>query len=757
MSRKKSSPQPPGPFASLFQDDGGSGKGKRRRRGGGFRGIFILLLLGLGLGVIGFIGGSVFYAAKALAFDLDQLDEVPERTLVYDRKGELLGHVSGHGENRLVVPASEVSENFIKALLAREDSRFYEHGGVDYRGVVRATITNLKAGGMEQGASTLTMQLARNAFEMREKTLNRKMLEVAIAKRIERNFEKDEILGFYMNRIYFGSGLYGIERASQGFFMKPASELTPGEGAMLAGIIRGPSLLNPFRSMENAEDTRDEVLARMVADGTLNEEQSNAAKAEVIALRPPDQRLATGSYVLQTVFDLLANYLESEEEVQFGGLRVYTTLDSNLQEAAEKALDSHLTAIENQSGYRHPKRADHKEGESTKYLQGSVVTLDNSSGAIRALVGGRKFADSSFNRAYKARRQAGSTFKPFIYAEAMQRAGMLPGVYVSDDPIRIQHGGGPVWAPKNSDGTFTGLQPAAIGLIRSRNTMSVRVGQIAGIENVRKMAYDMKFGEIPDSPVIFLGAFDTTPFTMTSAFSTLGAKGVNYMPFLIDRVEHRDGRILYEEKPEGVQIFPESIAWVTSDILSKVMDEGTGRAARSAGYTAPAKGKTGTTNDYRDAWFVGYTDKITTGVWVGLDQPKTIMDRGYGSTLALPIWTEVMKKAEEDYPAARIPAPEGSANAVLCRECGLLQSNRTRNPYQMLLPPDMRPRGSCRGHGGGLFTNNQGMPQAFPVPGDGQQPAPGFPPGMQPPPEESGIGKAIRGFGRFLFGGDPQR
>lgn len=754
MSRKKSSPQSPGPFASLFHDERGTGKRSRKRRGGCFRRLFSLSVFGIALSAITYIGGSVYYGAKALTFDLDKLDEVPERTLVYDREGELLGHVSGHGENRLVVPASEVSAHFIKALLAREDSRFYEHRGVDYRGVVRAAITNLKSGGMEQGASTLTMQLARNAFEMREKTLNRKLLEVAIAKRIERNFEKDEILGFYMNRIYFGSGLYGIERASQGFFMKPASELSAGEGAMLAGIIRGPSLLNPFRSIENAEDTRDEVLARMVADGTLTEEQSNAAKAEVITLRPPDKRLATGSYVLQTIFDLLARYLESEEEVKFGGLRVYTTLDSNLQATAEQALDSHLTEIENRPGYRHPKRAAHRKGESTKYLQGAVVTLDNSSGAIRALVGGRKFGDSSFNRAYKARRQAGSTFKPFIYAEAMRRVGMLPGVYVSDDPIRITHGGGPVWSPQNSDGTFTGLQPAAIGLIRSRNTMSVRVGQIAGLQNVRNMAYSMKFGEIPDSPVIFLGAFDTTPFTLTSAFSTLGAKGVNYTPFLIDRIEHRDGRVLYEEKPAGVAIFPESISWVTSDMLAKVMDEGTGRSARSLGYTAPAKGKTGTTNDYRDAWFVGYTDKITTGVWVGLDQPAKIMDRGYGSTLALPVWTEVMKSAEKDYPAARIPAPEGTTNTVLCRECGLLQSNRTRNPYQMLLPPDMRPRGTCRGHGGGLFTNNRGLPQAFPVPGEaGAQ----LPPEMRPPPEESGIGKAFRGIGRFLFGGDPQR
>ncbi|MDF1824285.1 MAG: PBP1A family penicillin-binding protein [Verrucomicrobiales bacterium] len=756
MSRKSPSQHPtdpPGPFAGLFQDSQGSGRSPGKK-GGCLRGFLILCIIIVGVSGLTYLGGTAYYGGKALTFDLDKLDEVPERTLVYDRENKVLGHVSGHGENRLVVPASEVSDHFIKALLAREDSRFYEHGGVDYRGVVRAAIKNIKSGGMEQGASTLTMQLARNAFEMREKTLNRKLLEVALAKRIERNFDKEEILGFYMNRIYFGSGLYGIERASQGFFMKPASELNAGEGAMLAGIIRGPSLLNPFRSIESAKDTRDEVIARMVAEGTLTEEQSIAARSEEIVLRPPDKRYATGSYILQTVFDLLSRYLDSEEEVKYGGLRVYTTLDSNLQAAAEKSLDSHLTSIENRSDYRHPKRSQHKKGESTKYLQGSVVTLDNSSGATLALVGGRNFGDSSFNRAYQAKRQAGSTFKPFVYAVAMDRGGMLPGVYVSDDAIRLQHNGGPVWSPKNSDGTFTGLQPAAIGLIRSRNTMSVRVGQIAGINNVRSLAQTLKFGEIPDSPVIFLGAFDTTPFTMTSAMSTFGAKGVNYTPYLIERIEHRDGRVLFQNEVKGASIFPESVAWVTSDILSKVMDEGTGRSARTAGYTAPAYGKTGTTNDYRDAWFVGYSDKITTGVWVGLDQPKKIMDRGYGSTLALPIWTEVMKAAEKDHPSEGIPAPAGSTQTTLCRECGLLQSNRTRNPYQMLLPAEMRPRSACRGHGGGIFSNNRGLPQAFPIPGE--MPAQ-LPPGMRPPEEESGLGKAIRGLGRFIFGGDPQR
>ena len=753
MGRRKSSSSgqsgKPGPFSSL---SGGKSRSKRRKKSS-FMGSFIrkIFFTALVLGIAVVIGGSVFYGFRAMQFDLELIREAPQRTLVYDRAGNLMGHVAGHGENRVAVPVSQVSEHFVKALLAREDSRFYKHHGVDLRGVLRAMMTNLKTGGITQGASTLTMQLARNTFGMKEMSFQRKLMEVALSQRIERHFSKDEILAFYMNRVYFGSGLYGIERAAQGYFMKPAAELTLGESAMLAGVIRGPSLLNPFRSLENAKDTQKEVLDRLVDAKVITTEEAATAKQQKIKLRPPNQRIATGSYTLQAVFDLLEDYLEPHL-IETGGLKVYTTVDSTLQEVAEKSLDRHLTAIEKKPGFQHPPRSSHQEGKDTKYLQGAVVTLDNRSGAILALVGGRDFGESSFNRAYRARRQVGSTFKPFVYAVAFDRGGLLPGAFVNDDPIQLATGTGTPWSPKNSDGTFIGLQPAALGLIKSRNTMSVRVGQIAGLANVRSLARVLMFGEIPDSPVTSLGAFETTPVTITSAYSTFPAKGVNYVPFLIERIEHQDGSILYQNKVQGRPVFPESVSWVTSDILGKVMDEGTATGAREAGYKAPAYGKTGTTNDYHDAWFLGYTDKITTGVWVGLDQPKTIMERGYGGTLALPVWTEVMKTAESaGFAAAKLPVPPGTENTLLCRECGQLSSKRTQFTYQMELPRDLRPRGTCRGHGGGgLFANQNRQPQAFPVPGEIAAVQAPPPPGNM---EESGIGKAIRGIGKFLFGG----
>lgn len=752
MTRRKSSSSRrsshKGPLSSLPGGRSRSARSRKRKKRsflGGLIGRFFKA--GLVAGTLLLVGGSAWYGYKAMRFDLAEVKEIPERTLVYDRNGNLMGHVSGHGENRVSVPSSQVSEHFVKALLAREDSRFYEHGGIDYRGVARAFVTNLKSGGMEQGASTITMQLARNTYGMKEMSLQRKLMEAALAQRLEREYSKEEILSCYMNRVYFGSGLYGIERAAQGYFMKPASELTLAESAMLAGVIRGPSLLNPFRSLENAKDIQSEVLDRLVEADVVTRAEADAARKQPIVLRPPHQRFATGSYPLQAVFDLLEDYLEPHL-IESGGLRIHTTIDATLQKTAQAALDGHLSSIEGKPGYRHSPRTSHRDGTATKYLQGSVVTLDNRTGGIVALVGGRDFGESPFNRAFSAKRQAGSTFKPFVYAVAFHRGGLLPGAYVSDDPVRLAN-----WSPKNSDGTFTGIQPAALGLIRSRNTMSVRVGQIAGTDQVRNLAKALKFGEIPDSPVISLGAFETTPVTLTSAYSTFATGGVNLSPFLISRIEHADGSVLYRHEAAGRRIFPEGVAWVTTDILGKVLDEGTATGAREEGYRVPAYGKTGTTDDYHDAWFVGYTDKLTTGVWVGLDQPKTIMERGYGGTVALPVWTEVMKAAENrGFAASPIAPPAGTKTTVLCRECGQHSSLRTRHPYQMDLPPDLEPRGKCRGHGG-FFAGK--TPQAFPVPGD--SPAlvatpVGGPNAGAPGPDGGGFGKAMQGIGRFLFG-----
>ncbi|MEO0415652.1 MAG: transglycosylase domain-containing protein, partial [Verrucomicrobiota bacterium] len=471
-------------------------KKKKGKLGKIVKALVILFSVGTLLCIAAFIIGAIYFHGKALTFDFSQLEKVPERTIVYDRHGKEMGHVSGHGANRRNVPIANVSQHFVDALLAREDIRFYEHGGVDYAGVMRAVLTNVKAGGFEQGASTITMQLARKTFDMRDLSLKRKFQEVALARHIEIRKSKDEIMEYYVNRVYFGSGLYGIERASQGYFMKPAAELSLSESAILAGVIRGPSLLNPFRSLESAMDVRDEVLARMVAEELITQAESDSAKAEPIKLRPPSQRFATGNYVLQFVHDQLKVSID-ERFIERGGLRVYTTIDPVLQKAAESSLDAHLTSIEKRSGFPHPRKSAHRDSDKkqTGYLQGAVFSVDNKTGGVLAMVGGRDYDDSSYNRATQAYRQVGSTFKPFIYAVAYDRGGLLPGTMISDGPIEYRLDNGKVWRPNNSDGKFGGMLPAEQGLIRSRNTMTIRIGDMARFNNVSGLVKAL-FGQI---------------------------------------------------------------------------------------------------------------------------------------------------------------------------------------------------------------------------------------------------------------------
>lgn len=664
-------------------------------------GIFAASLLVLVLGTISIV--FAIYGARAASFDLTKLAELPERTLMIDRNGKELGHVYGHGENRLVVGEDGVSEWFVKALLAREDSRFYRHGGIDWLGVVRAMIVNIQEGEIEQGASTLTMQLARGSFGLQDRDYDRKLLESAIALRIESKYSKEEILEFYMNRIYFGAGFYGIERASQGYFMKSASELTLAQSALLAGLIRAPSGLNPFKYEADAVEVQGDVLDRMVASRIITRDEADDARQDPLNIRPVDQRDAEPNYVIQVVHDELDRILDPEW-IQNGGLRIHLAIDQELQERATLALQERLKEMEQQSGWDHP-TMDSTDPEAreayTPFLQGAVVVLDNATGGVLAIVGGRDYERSPFNRAMQAKRQVGSTFKPFVYATAFSQ-GVMPGTMESDDPISMPGGeNGRPWTPSNSDGASLGSQPIEVGLIRSRNTMSVRVGMQAGVENVLRTASALGLGEeLPQSPVSFLGAFEADPLAMTSAYTVFPNNGVRKRPFIVSRIETQDGYVLYQTPVLQYQVLPAYATWMTSEALGDVVDRGTAASARSMGFEVPAYGKTGTTDDFKDAWFVGYTDKVTCGVWVGFDKPQTIMYRGYGSVLALPVWVDVMGHAvEHGYPAEALRYPGQLVNVRLCSQCGKPASRLSRYDYETVVPAEAVSEDRCHGHG----------------------------------------------------------
>ena len=348
--------------------------------------------------------------------------------------------------------------------------------------------------------------------------------------------------------------------------------------------------------------------------------------------------------------------LDDDQQAQ-GGLKIYTTIDPVLQDEAQKSLDRALTKIEQKPGYTHLRKSaytdeDRKDEKPTEYLQGAVVAVDNRSGAIRALVGGRDYRESKFNRAIDSHRTVGSTFKPFVYAAAFAK-GMSPDTPISDGPLEpgeIEHGGG--WHPGNSDDKFGGMLPAEEGLIHSRNTMTVRVGNQAGFENVAQFAAKAGLPELPLSAQSYIGNFGATPKDLTMAYTVLANGGVRRQSYLIERIDSADGEIIFRAAHNTVPVFDRSVCALTTGIMGEILTRGTAASAKSLGWTKPAAGKTGTTDGYHDAWFVGFTSSLTCGVWVGLDKPATIIPKGYGAALALPVWVDVMKRASsEKYPA----------------------------------------------------------------------------------------------------------
>src|SRR6478735_6352506 len=507
--------------------------------------ITLLLLLAAGVFAI-----FLFYGTWAQTFDMKNVGEMPERSTVYDVDGKIYSRLAG--ANRLKVSLSEVSPEFIAAVLAREDTRFYDHKGIDWRGVLRALSRDVVTMKAKEGASSLTMQLARNSLPLGGRTFSRKLLEAMVALRIEREFTKQQILELYVNRIYFGSGCYGVETASQAYFGKNASKLNLSEAALLAGLIRGPNRFSPLKNPKGAAVQRDAVLDRMVALKKITPSQAEQAKKTKIVTHPKRMPQIQENYAMDAVQRSLSLIL-TQDQMDYGGLSIYTTLDPSVQNAAQDALETQLSKIEHQSNFRHPTKADYKppengEGDAAMpYLEGAVVVIDNSSGGIRGLVGGRDYAQSKFNRALApANRQVGSAFKPFVYAIAFTN-GLLPGAAISDGPIQAgEIEGAGNWSPANSDGKYGGTLPCSYGLINSRNTMSVRVGQFAGLDAVHKIANELGISQnLPRGPAIYIGSFETDLKDLTAAYSIFPNAGARKQSYIVERIDDQNHQPIY--------------------------------------------------------------------------------------------------------------------------------------------------------------------------------------------------------------------
>jgi 1A family penicillin-binding protein len=578
-------------------------------------------------------------------------------------------------EQRIEIPLAQMSPNLVDAVLSVEDQRFYQHRGVDVVRIMGAMLVNLQHGRFAQGGSTITQQLARQSFLTLERSLTRKIKEAILAALIERTFSKTEVLELYLNKVYFGDGFYGVEAASRGYFNKSAAALNVEEAALIAGIIKSPSTWAPTVNLEKAVARRNIVLGTMLENAKIDRAGYDRARQAPVQLENGLQRdEGFGQYFKEQVRRELVDRF-GWGRVSIGGLRVYTTIDSGMQQAAERALEAGLATIEKSRRYKHQTRAQYlaeaggevKDGVRPPYLQGGVVAMDPRTGEVRVMVGGRNFRESRFNRAVQARRQPGSAFKPFVYAAALE-SGMTPASLLTglDEPVETPQGG---WVPEDEH-LESSAMTVRTALRTSSNRAAVRAFQTVGLEKEMTAIDRLQFVNIPRVPSVALGSGEVTLQQMTAAYATFANGGQLPRAQLIRRVEDREGEVLYESTPLLTPAFAPTTAFLMANMLTDVVNAGTGYRARADGFALPAAGKTGTTNDYVDAWFVGFTPSLVAGVWVGFDQPQTIISAGYAGDLAVPLWADFMKAATKGDKPVWLKPPTDVVGVTICRMSG---------------------------------------------------------------------------------------
>ena len=578
-------------------------------------------------------------------------------------------------QERRLVKLADVPPLLVKAILAVEDERFYRHHGIDPVGIMRAMWVNLRTMSYQQGGSTLTQQLIKNFFLSDERTISRKIPEAVMALIAERKYSKDTILENYLNEIYLGQrgsqGIFGVWEAAQFYFGKSLSDLTPGECALLAGLIRAPNRLSPYRSYEAATRRRNVVLAKLFDDQIITRNQYDVALREKL----PQRALVKVTNDAPFYVDYLRRELEenySNAVLTKEGLRIFSSLDLQLQKIAERALVEGLNKLE----AAHPAL---RQGDDS--LEGAIVVLRPQTGEIKAMVGGRNYAKSQFNRIFQAKRQPGSVFKPFVYLAALMYGGQsgikyTPDTIINDSQFTWTYDGRD-WQPSNYRNEYFGAVTFRRALENSLNSATSRVAQDVGIRRVRDIAHRLGIqSSLPAVPSLALGAAEVTPLEVAVAFSTLANGGVRPRPLAVRNVIDQNTKVLEKRDVRSEQVISPQLAFMMNDLLKGVLDRGTGAMARRWGFTRPAAGKSGTTNDYKDAWFVGYTPDLLAVVWVGFDGPKKL--NLSGGEAALPIWTEFMKSATANMPVtdftppAPMPANEDAPSSCPPGQEGLL-------------------------------------------------------------------------------------
>jgi 1A family penicillin-binding protein len=608
---------------------------------------------------------AVIFAGLPGREQLRLLGEMPQATTLYDVHNRPVFTI--FREYRIEVPLSQVSPHLRRAIVAFEDQRFEDHQGIDLVRILGAAWADLREGRAAQGGSTLTQQLARQSFLTREKKLWRKLREIALAIRIESIYTKDEILELYLNKVYFGDGLYGAEAAARGYFGKSATDLDLAESALLAGLVNAPSVNAPTVNVSRALGRRALVLRSMHEQGVIAPEEYQGALKSKVALRDVLRREEPhGQHFKEEVRQQLVKQF-GWERLSEGGLRVYTTIDPEMQRAAEAVVAESVQEIEARRAKRYANRKN--AAPEVERLEAALVALDPTTGEVRAMVGGRDFKTSRFNRATQALRQPGSAFKPFVYAAALE-AGYAPSSVVTalDQPVQTFQG---AWLPEDEHSDASEMTVRA-ALRTSSNRAAVRMLEEIGITTTVDQAKKMGLGNLPAVPSVALGSGEVTLMAMTSAYAAFSDGGRLRPATFIRRIEGANGEVLYQVKPSETQVVTPRTAFMMTSMLSDVINYGTAYKARQDGFVLPAAGKTGTTNDYVDAWFLGFTPKLVTGVWVGFDKPKTIISGGFAGELAVPMWARFMKKATAADKPEAFKMPDGLTSANVCRVTGKL-------------------------------------------------------------------------------------
>ena len=672
----------------------------------------LIVLAGLLLVLVTLVGVRTYtvYQQGLPSFEKLHNIEPSLSTRIYDRNGVLLREY--YSENRVLTPLDEMPEHLKNMLIASEDQKFYDHWGIDLRRLAIVAVSNLATWEIRGGASTITQQLARMLFLTQSQTMERKVKEAMTAVKLERTYSKDEILEMYLNQHYFSRGAYGVAAGARQFFNKPVSELKLNDCAILIGLLKGPNINSPLVNPDKAIQARNRVLHSYYRWGGLTEQQYDSLRQAPLEVSPVEEDPGIAPYFTETIRrDILAQY--GEDVLYSGGLKVFTSLDARLQQIAEQSLnkqiDSMRAEIERTYGpydknYTYYLRDTLDEnGDSIRAyckVQGAMVAIDNANGDVLVMIGGRSFEKSEWNRAIQADRQPGSAFKPFVYTAAIDN-GINPTDIMDDNPIVLDIPGSEQYRPHNFDNEFMGPMTIRDGLKLSRNLVAVRL--ILRISPQEAIFYARRMGittPLQPVPSLAIGACDVKVVDMVSAFSTFPNHGIHIPYRMVHKIVDPYGRVL--ENNTAVQkdeVLSAQTAYIMTNMLQSVLEPGgTGQRSRWMGLTRPAGGKTGTTNNYCDNWFIGFTPQITAGVWVGFDTKLSLGRGEEGSRNAVPVWTEFMIAAHDSLPIMDFEEPDGIAHLDVCLESGEIATDRCLEVRNEVFIQGNEPTASCHLH-----------------------------------------------------------